>query len=636
VFIMSTEDAGHDVKSIIIAIVPKFPALVSILGSSAIIRKVYKSPTKRKNIYHRILCGLSCSDILASSCYFLGTWLVPAKKVGGFGLVFGASGNNATCSLSGFLTQFAICSPLYNGTLSWYYLLSIYFNWSERKIRKIEKYFHIIPIGYALISSSIALGLDMYGNVEWLCWIKPDIAEGEEPSNAQMNFAFFQWVFLFGPVWATIAFVTTVMFVLYRKMRENEKKMEKYHFATKRTRPDIDLIKKNLESEGSPDGNKNEDNWGTFRGSSMKNSSSITSDDGKALRTSSLKIKSSGTSQGDGWKKLRKSSKRDDEGWKKLRQSGATAKVSLRDVDVEAQSSDVPTTRTSQSDGWKKLRNSVKMDDEGWKKLRQTGKTAKVSLRDVDVEAQSSEVPTIRTPTNADARDEAESSNEVENRVSFLAESKVVIASPDVEVKRSIEEEFAMKEDFCPDMKEELKLSLVEALANVQTERKRNNVSFKGVPDPVSNGVTSDEKEKSFFSRSDYRMNWSFLSRFSSTHTEVAENNESSALGLSKAALTKKKQLYSKASKSRQIAIQGILYVVAFYITWFFPTLQRITELAVSKNFYVLQFFDTFLLPLQGFLNFGIYIRPRLMKFRKDNPELGFWTSLWKVTYETN
>jgi hypothetical protein len=35
-----------------------------------------------------------------------------------------------------------------------------------------------------------------------------------------------------------------------------------------------------------------------------------------------------------------------------------------------------------------------------------------------------------------------------------------------------------------------------------------------------------------------------------------------------------------------------------------------------------------------GVLNFGIYIRPRMMKFRKDNPELGFWVSLWKVKLE--
>ena len=52
---------------------------------------------------------------------------------------------------------------------------------------------------------------------------------------------------------------------------------------------------------------------------------------------------------------------------------------------------------------------------------------------------------------------------------------------------------------------------------------------------------------------------------------------------------------YNQASKSRQIAIQGMLYVCAFYITWLFPTLQRITELAVSKNFYVFSFLRHFL-----------------------------------------
>ena len=338
------------------------------------------------------------------------------------------------------------------------------------------------------------------------------------------------------------------MSLLYRKMRENEKKMEKYQFATKSTRPVIDLIKKDGKNE-----TKNEDE-------SMPQLTLNTSD-------------ASGTSRGDGWKKLRNSSKRDNEGWKKLRQSGATTKSSLYQI-IEA---------------------------------------------DADIEAQSSDVPTARTPTNADARDEAKSSNEVENRVSFLAESKGVIASLDVELNQTIDEELAMTEDFCPNMKEDPTLSLVEALDEVQIDyevegkRTLHRVRFEAVSDPVSNTVTSStssgkqrglfphEKKNTFFSLSESMTNWSFLSRFPSfTRTEVDDNNDASALGLSKAALTKKKQLYLKASKSRQIAIQGMLYVVAFYITWFFPTLQRITELAVSKNFFVLQFFDTFLLPLQG------------------------------------
>lgn len=105
-------------KSKIIAIAPKFPAVLSILGSSIIIRKVVSSPEKRKDVYHRIMFGLSCCDIIASLNYFTGTWLIPKGQVGGLGPVFMASGSKVTCSLSGFFTNFAVASPLYNGTLA--------------------------------------------------------------------------------------------------------------------------------------------------------------------------------------------------------------------------------------------------------------------------------------------------------------------------------------------------------------------------------------------------------------------------------------------------------------------------------------------------------------------------------------
>jgi hypothetical protein len=64
-----------------------------------------------------------------------------------------------------------------------------------------------------------------------------------------------------------------------------------------------------------------------------------------------------------------------------------------------------------------------------------------------------------------------------------------------------------------------------------------------------------------------------------------------------------------KVKQSSKIAMQGILYVCGFYITWFFPTVQRITELSHGKNFFALQALDTGLLPLQGFFNVLIYMR---------------------------
>lgn len=89
-----------------------------------------------------------------------------------------------------------------------------------------------------------------------------------------------------------------------------------------------------------------------------------------------------------------------------------------------------------------------------------------------------------------------------------------------------------------------------------------------------------------------------------------------------------------EVAKSKSIAVQGLLYVGAFYITWFFPTMSRITELVAKKNYFPIQFLDTFLIPLQGFLNFVIYIRPRYLKLRRENEEDGFWKTFKTAVVE--
>ena len=88
------------------------------------------------------------------------------------------------------------------------------------------------------------------------------------------------------------------------------------------------------------------------------------------------------------------------------------------------------------------------------------------------------------------------------------------------------------------------------------------------------------------------------------------------------------------AKKSKQIAVQGLLYVGAFYITWIFPTISRITELAVHKNYFPIQFLDTFLIPLQGFFNFLIYSRPTYLKYRRRGKT--FWEAFRTAIFEIN
>lgn len=163
------------------------------------------------------MVGLSCSDILASSIYFLGTWLVPKGTAGQYGPVYGASGNQGTCIASGFFTQFSVCSPLYNGTLSLYYLLMIRFGWREDRLKRIEPIIHGLTISFALGTAIAGVALNLYGSVEWLCWVTP-----------QENTWLYRWLFLFVPLWFCVAFVSVVMRVLWWKVRQREQAVGRF------------------------------------------------------------------------------------------------------------------------------------------------------------------------------------------------------------------------------------------------------------------------------------------------------------------------------------------------------------------------------------------------------------------------
>ena len=57
-----------------------------------------------------------------------------------------AAGNIITCDIASFLGGMGYMgSPLYNCSLVTYYLLQIKYNWSDQRIKVIEKWFHIVP-----------------------------------------------------------------------------------------------------------------------------------------------------------------------------------------------------------------------------------------------------------------------------------------------------------------------------------------------------------------------------------------------------------------------------------------------------------------------------------------------------------
>jgi len=85
---------------------------------------------------------------------------------------------------------------------------------------------------------------------------------------------------------------------------------------------------------------------------------------------------------------------------------------------------------------------------------------------------------------------------------------------------------------------------------------------------------------------------------------------------------------FDSAKQSHQIAKQGLYYVVAFYITWTFPTINRIYELAGTQAPFAVQLLDTALISLQGALNCFVYLKPSIDKQRTLDPEAGYFSAL--------
>ena len=170
-----------------IALVPKFFASPSIVGSIFIVQHVLRSPKRRQGVYHRILLLMSVHDFIYSVKAFMSTWPMPKDTP----FVYGASGNTATCTAAGFWGQGgALTSICYNGSLTLYFLLVVRYGWKEEYIkRKVEVWLHLIPIAIGWSTAIAGLPLLLYNAFGWTCWINTwPLGCQEEKGNCQRGF----------------------------------------------------------------------------------------------------------------------------------------------------------------------------------------------------------------------------------------------------------------------------------------------------------------------------------------------------------------------------------------------------------------------------------------------------------------
>ena len=213
-----------------VAIVPMVTGSFSILGSFAIVVIILRSKKGLSTTYHRLMFGMSCMDIIYSIS-FVGSTL-PSPR--GTPLVWKALGNTQTCTIQGLLFFMGSTgATMYNCILAIYYFLTITKNVRVQTMtKKIEPFFHGVPVVYLLGSSIVLLATQSFNTAGTICMIAPyprncntdpnlDCIRGKQADK-------FFWYLNIYPI---VLFFITVMYCMIRvywSVWQQERRMQQY------------------------------------------------------------------------------------------------------------------------------------------------------------------------------------------------------------------------------------------------------------------------------------------------------------------------------------------------------------------------------------------------------------------------
>ena len=200
-------------------------AILSLLGSAAILTDILRNKSKRKRVYHRIMLGMVFFDVCTGLGFIWGTLPVPRyHPVSGVPtLILGARGTDATCKLQGFLIQLGIGTIFYNISLSVYYKLVIVHTWRNDRLRQIQGRFHIVPIALALVLA--------FGSIPFY---RPSITYCHffvEPSVEPVETAVALFAFII-PVTAALVILISLTIRVYLAVRANTRTSQRWTFST--------------------------------------------------------------------------------------------------------------------------------------------------------------------------------------------------------------------------------------------------------------------------------------------------------------------------------------------------------------------------------------------------------------------
>jgi len=176
-----------------VQIIVRITGSISATASSLIIYLILRSDFGLSSIYHRIMFGMSCADIISSIAMALASLPMPndfpCEDDDLF--AYNGKGNIQTCEAQGFFISFGLYMMYsYYAMLSFYYVCDIAFQMNEETIRKrVEPYIHSIPIILALIGSLPPVFLNLYNPDLLWCKLEPiDCTAKDEISGNEYQY----------------------------------------------------------------------------------------------------------------------------------------------------------------------------------------------------------------------------------------------------------------------------------------------------------------------------------------------------------------------------------------------------------------------------------------------------------------
>jgi hypothetical protein len=73
-------------------------------------------------------------------------------------------------------------------------------------------------------------------------------------------------------------------------------------------------------------------------------------------------------------------------------------------------------------------------------------------------------------------------------------------------------------------------------------------------------------------------------------------------------------------TQSKRLSTQALCYVGAFYASWIFPTIFQLVIVIGHQFPFWLLLLTVLSVPTQGFLNLLVFVRPKFLRYQKDNP----------------